>query len=153
MRNYFYLLVFSFFLVSCQADMATDNLSMEETSINLYNDAENYLTKYKNRGEDISDVFIIDTAYIVGDWLTLRVSYSGGCAQHSFDVYWSNSWIYTEPPQTYLLITHNANYDFCEAWITQDLSINLAWLMNDANLDEMILVVQNGSNEQDFILD
>ncbi len=139
-------------LSSCMQDNATDNLSLAETNIQLYNDATIYQSIIGSRGEEISDAFLIDSAYIVGDWLTLRVNYSGGCNQHSFAAYWSNAWNYSEPPQTHILITHNANQDYCEAWITQELSINLSWLMNGNIENPMILIIQNGSNNQDFII-
>jgi hypothetical protein len=60
-----------------------------------------------------------------GDCLQLKISYSGGCKEHEFDLYWSGDWDKTKPPVAHLYLSHNANGDNCEAIKTQKLGFSL----------------------------
>jgi len=62
--------------------------------------------------------------YVSGDYLILKVMYSGGCKKHEIKVYTTGAIIKTNPPQAELFISHNSNNDGCEALITE-LKINL----------------------------
>ncbi|MCK5536244.1 MAG: hypothetical protein KAI79_05415 [Bacteroidales bacterium] len=145
------LICIFFIAIGCAQDTDDFALYNNETNIDLVNNQSEYDDLIARRAEDISDNFVIDTAYILGEWLNLKVSYGGGCENHTFKAYWSGVLEYSNPPQTYVLLTHQSNNDFCEAYITQDLSINLTWLLN-GNLDEsgIIVIVQNGANEQNY---
>ena len=68
--------------------------------------------------------------FISGDYLILKVWYSGGCREHEIKVYTTGAIIKTNPPQAELFISHNANKDSCEALITKELKINLNELKN-----------------------
>ena len=62
---------------------------------------------------------------IIGDILTLKVQYGGGCKEHEIKVYSLKSIIKTNPPQFELFISHNANNDGCMMLITKEYNINL----------------------------
>ena len=70
------------------------------------------------------DVMINDVS-IVNNKLVLNVSYSGGCKEHLFKLIASDSWLESYPVQTPILLSHDANNDNCEAFITETLSFNL----------------------------
>ena len=65
---------------------------------------------------------------VSGDYLLLKVKYSGGYKEHEIKVYTTGAIIKTYPPQAELFISHNANNDSCEALITKELKINLVRL-------------------------
>ena len=60
------------------------------------------------------------------DTLTLRVSYSGGCANHHFRLYGSSAFMESYPVQTHLLLTHEDEGDPCDAIVTDTLRFSLA---------------------------
>jgi hypothetical protein len=77
-----------------------------------------------------SDYLKVLEQYISGDYLILKVQYSGGCKEHEIKVYTTGALIKTNPPQAEFFISHNANNDGCEALITKELKINLIELRN-----------------------
>lgn len=79
--------------------------------------------------DDISkypqDQVTIRDASIVGDSLTMLVSYSGGCKAHEFKVVASGAIMKSMPPQMNVVLSHNSNGDMCEALLTQDVTVGL----------------------------
>ena len=63
---------------------------------------------------------------ITGDVLMLDVSYSGGCEAHEFTLVTSGVFLELNPVQLQAVLTHNANRDSCEAWITETYHFNLS---------------------------
>lgn len=70
------------------------------------------------------DGFRLDSAYIEGDAIRLKVSYGGGCRSHEFKL-WKLPSNPGQSQKTELLLDHNSNGDLCEAWITEWLEFNL----------------------------
>lgn len=81
---------------------------------------DNDWDKYPNDAVHIKD------ARIVGDSLSLLVSYGGGCRTHEFKALGTNMIMKSMPPQTNIMLSHEANNDMCEALITQSLSFGLS---------------------------
>jgi hypothetical protein len=73
-----------------------------------------------------------------GDCIQLKLSYSGGCKEHDFDLYWDGSWEKTKPPVAHLHLSHNANGDACEAIKSAKLGYNLKPL-RDPNGGQVIV--------------
>mmetsp|Transcript_52682 Transcript_52682/g.104648 ORF Transcript_52682/g.104648 Transcript_52682/m.104648 type:complete len:142 (+) Transcript_52682:96-521(+) len=65
---------------------------------------------------------------VTGDQLTVSVSYSGGCEEHSFQVCWDGQFVRgeTEALHANLEVWHHANSDTCEAYPTDMISFDLA---------------------------
>lgn len=61
-----------------------------------------------------------------GDFLHLEVSYSGGCEAHELELVASRHFMESYPVQTTLLLTHDANRDYCEALIICNLTYDLS---------------------------
>ncbi len=57
---------------------------------------------------------------IVGDWLFIMVSYPGGCTDHDFDVE-----TVVRRDTAHIWVHHANGGDTCEAFITDDLSLEL----------------------------
>ena len=70
------------------------------------------------------DGFRMDSAYVDGDTIRLKVSYSGGCREHQFRL-WKLPPNALVPPPVELLLEHDANGDLCEAWLTKNLAYSL----------------------------
>jgi hypothetical protein len=68
--------------------------------------------------------------YVSGDYLILKVQYSGGCKEHEIKIFTTGALLKTNPPMAELFIYHDANNDSCEALITKELKINLIELRN-----------------------
>ncbi|MEW6652714.1 MAG: hypothetical protein AB1394_04500 [Bacteroidota bacterium] len=71
------------------------------------------------------DALAINSASIEEDELVMSVSYSGGCANHIIDLYSYTGILKSNPPQMNLIISHNANNDMCEAYITKTFRFDL----------------------------
>lgn len=68
----------------------------------------------------------ISAMRIEGDMLRLTVTHSGGCKDHTYQLYTSGAVMKSYPPQMTLHLAHNAHGDACRALITQDLTFDLS---------------------------
>jgi len=90
-----------------------------------------------------SDPFTIRDAFMTGDFLTLSMNYSGGCEEHCFQVIWGGDiGIFI-----YLVITHDANGDGCEAFVQDDFDVDLYRIKStvqnfDQNIDAVEIQIQ-----------
>jgi hypothetical protein len=72
------------------------------------------------------DLHFVQGASIEEGTLHLRVSYTGGCAEHDFRlVAWDSYWK-GRPPRAELLLAHDANGDSCKALIREELRFDLS---------------------------
>ncbi len=71
------------------------------------------------------DLVLVEAPSVEGDYLTLRVSYSGGCVAHHLDLVAFGGWMESSPVQIQAFLSHDANGDQCEAWITRDITFDL----------------------------
>ena len=76
----------------------------------------------RNWGEDR---YVVNSAAIDGDRLTISVSYGGGCRNHVFTLVISKSFMESDPVQLQAVLAHNANGDPCEAYPTESISFDL----------------------------
>jgi hypothetical protein len=70
------------------------------------------------------DGFRLDSAYVKGDTMHLKVGYSGGCRKHIFKL-WKLPSTSSANQKTELLLDHDSNGDMCEAWISEWLEFSL----------------------------
>jgi hypothetical protein len=64
-------------------------------------------------------------AAIQGDSLVVQVAYSGGCAEHIFELVAAGPQVRSLPPKQPLMIAHEANGDACRARIEETLAFDL----------------------------
>ena len=62
---------------------------------------------------------------IEDDTLTLTVSYGGGCETHDFTLVASGVFMESYPVQLGVSLTHDANGDMCEAYLTAEYEFDL----------------------------
>ncbi|TSA36884.1 MAG: hypothetical protein D4R64_06580 [Porphyromonadaceae bacterium] len=80
---------------------------------------------HENEWEKYSmDPFHLDSAYVDDDLLMMQVSYSGGCRNHELNL-WKLPPNALNPPPIELALSHDANGDMCEAYITRWLIFSL----------------------------
>ena len=72
-----------------------------------------------------TDDYALNAATIVGDTLTLNVSYSGGCESHDFTLVAAQEFMESDPVQLRVTLAHDANNDACEAYPTEDYHFDL----------------------------
>lgn len=72
-----------------------------------------------------TDPFQLNAASIMGDTLSVSVSYGGGCRTHRFTLVASNAFMESYPVQLRASLAHVANDDPCRAWVTADYDFDL----------------------------
>lgn len=68
----------------------------------------------------------VDSLAIKGDVLSIFVNYSGGCKDHSFDLYSNGMYAKSLPPKLTLFLKHTDNDDGCRSLISQELKFNIS---------------------------
>ena len=72
------------------------------------------------------DDYVFNSATIIGDTLTISVSYSGGCRAHVFTLVIAASFVESSPVRLPAVLRHDANGDTCEAFPTESYAFDLA---------------------------
>ena len=68
----------------------------------------------------------VDSLAIKGDVLSVFVNYSGGCKDHSFELYSNGMYAKSLPPKLTLFLKHTDNEDGCRSLINQELKFNIS---------------------------
>jgi hypothetical protein len=76
-------------------------------------------------GTEPADPITIVDAAVVGDDLVTTVQHGGGCETHVYRYCWDGAFLESFPVQAATAISHDANGDFCEALLTEELSYSL----------------------------
>jgi len=109
---------------SCDRGAASDIKYVEELSCAPYVDL--YFNNYDSLARD--PVFIHD-AFVDGNCLQIKLSYSGGCQEHTIDLARMHPWTASSTTIPTFEIRHNANGDLCEALFTKELRFDLTPLI------------------------
>jgi|GEM_PF-1803562 len=88
--------------------------------------------------EPHDDEFTISQVTVSRDFLTVDVSYSGGCEDHDFRIGWDGIMATSEPGIVPVEIHHNANGDSCEAEVQDTLHIDLSGFTPPVRLDLLL---------------
>jgi len=139
MRNVFIILAF-LAIISCD-DNKTDGV---DSRITLMRSSTEYVNAFNGNLGEYNDPFDLVDFRIEGDSAYIKVSYSGGCNRHTFEVIWSESYIKTNPPLTDILIIHDSHGDMCEAYVTETLVFSLSRLFGPAAFENVIIKAING---------
>jgi NigD-like C-terminal beta sandwich domain len=65
------------------------------------------------------------TSNMAGDCLEMKVTYSGGCKPHQFQLVWNGAHAESMPPQINLELVHNNGDDHCRELKSEKLSFDL----------------------------
>jgi hypothetical protein len=75
-----------------------------------------------------ADPLTLDNLSIDGSELSVRVSYGGGCEEHSIDLVFWNGFLESNPVQAEAILAHDARNDPCDAFITTTRRFDLSRL-------------------------
>ena len=73
-----------------------------------------------------NDDYVLNSATITGDKLTVSVSYGGGCRTHVLTLAIAASFVEDSPVRLPAVLRHDANGDPCEAFLTESYVFDLA---------------------------
>lgn len=105
---------------SCDRGAACEIKYIEELNCAPYVDL--YFNNYDSLARD--PVYIHE-AFVDGDCLQIKLSYSGGCQEHTIDLARMHPWTASSSTVSTFEIRHNANGDMCEAFFTRELRYDL----------------------------
>jgi len=126
-----------------------------QTIPNVQSDGQLFHNLIEDRSTGSSDPFTILGIEHKDKLLQVEVQYSGGCAEHQFDVIWDPDIVLVPEneigfDQAQLIIIHDGNGDLCEAALREILTIDLNQIAATTNVDQLNIRVMNGSNDQAF---
>lgn len=91
------------------------------------------------------DQLNVNTVLLNNDEIKFNVSYSGGCKEHAVELFALKEIQKSNPAQVTILLSHNANNDMCEAYLTKTVSFNLSNLKNHLtstyNISDKVLLI------------
>ncbi len=85
------------------------------------------------------DAVTIRDASIIGDSLTMLVAFGGGCKPHDFKVISNGAMMKSMPPQMNVMLSHDAHDDMCEALLSQDVTVSLEPLKQQAQSGGIVI--------------
>lgn len=107
----------------CDRGTPVEIVSIEELNCAPYIDL--YFNNYDSLARD---PIYLHEAFVDGDCLQIKISYSGGCKQHTIDLARMHPRTASSSTVPTFEIRHNANGDLCEAWFTKELRFDLSSL-------------------------
>jgi hypothetical protein len=93
------------------------------------------------------DLLNINSVELNKDLLGFSVSYSGGCKEHKIELFALKGIAKSNPPQATVLLSHNANNDMCEAYLTKKIFFDLTPLKEylKATTKKVLLIIHDPS--------
>lgn len=98
------------------------------TTKDVSSDIKNVRVEPNTNMADTGASYVIDSAKVKGDILSLFVNYSGGCKLHTFELLSNGAYAKSLPPQVSVCLKHSSNEDGCRQLITQELKFNISKL-------------------------
>lgn len=85
-----------------------------------------------------------------GTCLKLVVTYSGGCKDHAFGIYWNGILAKSMPPKATIFLSHNNHEDHCRSVQTENLAFDLSAMLDPANNGMDFNVAAEGAEPLSF---
>lgn len=145
------LLVWFTFFISCSDKNNEEQPSNGKTILLVNKSQQDYEAIKSNTADVQNDPFVLNEIYYEDGAIKLTVSYSGGCRTHAFTITWDEIIKYSYPPIINLIITHDANGDMCEAYITETLAFQTDLLFDSITIQNLSVAAFNGSTLQDSL--
>lgn len=121
---------------SCDRGIPAEVVFIEELNCASYVDL--YFSNYDSLARD---PIYLHEAFVDEDCLQIKISYSGGCKQHTIDLARMHPWIPGSSTVPVLEIRHNGNGDMCEAYFTRELRFDLSPLKAEG-IKEFVLTAK-----------
>ena len=121
---------------SCDRGIPADVVFIEELNCTSYVDL--YFSNYDSLTRD--PIFLHE-AFVDEDCLQIKISYSGGCKQHTIDLARMHPWVPGCSTVPVFEIRHNGNGDMCEAYFTREFRFDLSPLKAEG-IKEFVLTAK-----------
>ena len=115
---------------TCSRGVASDIKYIEELNCAPFVDL--YFSNYDSLARD--PIFIHE-AFVDGNCLQIKLSYSGGCEEHTIDLAYMHPWVASSSNVPTFEIRHDANGDMCEAFFTREFRFDLTPLVMDGKTE------------------
>jgi len=135
MKNFF-LISFVILLVQCKSGFRSNAYTIPEETLTVTLDPSENL---RDRGDRTT----ISRVEVVGDYLSMNVSYSGGGKEHEFNLISDGRHSATYPPEVELVLRHNANDDMCRSYLDETLFFDLKPLQYVGTTRIVIRLINN----------
>lgn len=125
----------------CDRGIACDIKYVEELACAPYVDL--YFENYDSLARD--PVYLHE-AFVDGNCLYIKLSYSGGCKEHTIDLARMHPWTASSSTIPTFEIRHNANNDLCKAYFTKEFRFDLSELKKQGK-KEFVLTAKLTNDE------
>lgn len=156
MKN-LYLLIGICLMLSCKtkqnvgSEKVETEISTDQTGItNKEYPDMNVKAEIGDTKIESSSVQILKSS-IDGNLLTLKIGYSGGCAEHSFEFIGSEMIAKSLPPIRNVRLIHYANGETCRIYIERKLVIDLRELAYEKKSGSQIKLNISGQKDQQIL--
>jgi len=109
-------------LFSCKTSVQNNNQEQIEINSNYFQQGKAYLGDITLKSDPINIV----EAKIEGNELVLKVGYSGGCQEHTFDLVGSSFISKSLPPIRNFKLIHNSNGDKCKMMVSKEIKFDIS---------------------------
>ncbi|MFZ5554947.1 MAG: hypothetical protein ACOZCO_17685 [Bacteroidota bacterium] len=116
--------VYLFFVLACSITVMSCKTQSNAAAGNDKDVQKVIVDDAWSQPEDMMEV-TITKAEISGDILTIDVSYSGGCEEHEFKLYFNGMYMKSLPPKITLVLYHNHKGDACRSIVDKKLKFDL----------------------------
>ena len=141
MKNFFLIPLVVLF-IQCKSSFQSAAYAIPEETLAVKIDPSENIQK---RGDRTT----ISRMEVLGDYLSMSVSYSGGCEEHDFDLISDGRYSATYPPEIELVLRHNANKDMCRSYIDETLFFDLKPLQYDGT-SRIVIRLTNNDNLYEY---
>ncbi len=108
---------------------ACDSESLQNHDVSIVADSAVQIGGYTN--DDLTgDPFALNSARFEGQYLEMSVSFSGGCNEHDYSFFVSETVLLSDPPQLSMFVVHDDRDDFCDAYLTETISTDMGVLID-----------------------
>ena len=128
---FYLLIILSFSLSSCGARYKKGTITgtVVKESYNEISVKSNFVIP------EIPIDYKIISSHITESILTINLTYSGGCEEHTFELMFNGMYMKSLPRQGSLYLLHNSNGDMCKKLIEKELKYNLAPIVGTSKQD------------------
>ncbi|MBL0328082.1 MAG: hypothetical protein IPP64_01355 [Bacteroidetes bacterium] len=112
-------LLFSLLTIACHKKSAPPSANLGEKAMEVTVDASADMSA-------TGAAYSVENILIKGDVLSVFISHSGGCKDHTFELISNGMYAKSMPPQLSLCLKHTNNEDMCKKLILKELKFNIS---------------------------
>ena len=141
MRTYKLLLILTliFSVASCKLCKKNDSTVNNDKLTNEVSDI--FVQRGFVKPENSASIEILKTS-IEANILTIEVSYSGGCAEHEFKLYFDGNYKKSLPPKVDFILTHYNKGDACRSIVEKTMKFDISKAQYVGGKEMMVSVEQ-----------